>query len=61
MGVSKRHVLLLGLAALFLLAAELVRHMSLQAKTATAVGLVEVIGAITIGIAFGLVSAKEEK
>jgi len=58
--LSKTQKALLVWSAAFFLLAELAKHLPIEGKTATRVGLIEVLLAIITGIAFG-VSASVKK
>lgn len=61
LGLSRMQKALLAWSISFLILAEIVKHLHIEGRTATRIGLVEVVVAMLTGIAFGVVaSAKQD-
>lgn len=60
--LSKIQKALLAWSIAFLILAEVIKYLHIEGKTATRIGLVEVVVAILTGIAFGVMaSAKKDE
>jgi len=60
MALSKTQKALFLWAAIFLIAAEVLKHSHPEGRLATRIGLIEVVLAILTGIAFGVVSVAKK-